>query len=90
MSDPMIIAGAMVLVIGAFVTGTVTILKAIADNRQKTETVIEKSDEIIKKADEIHVLTNSNLTKVNNDLTAALTEIKALKRLMNIKSRRKV
>lgn len=49
---------------------------------EKNEDLSKQNTEIIQKSDEIHGLTNSNLERVNNELSAAHKEITELKELI--------
>lgn len=95
MNDPMIIAGAIVMVLGGFGAVIVQIInaKAAADERREAKIsriVLEKAavvndvknNEIIKQGVSIHTLTNSNLSKVTSDLGTALSKIESLEKLI--------
>lgn len=60
------IAGAVIAIIGAVVTGVIN----IRSNQKSAD----------KKLEEIHVLTNSNLSKINAALTTAMEKIVGLER----------
>jgi hypothetical protein len=95
MTDPTVIAAAIVTVIAALVGGTVTVINATAAARDRetarvaraqlqttANTAIVKTDDLLLKAQEIHTLTNSNLSKVTAALDLALQENSSLKKLM--------
>ena len=91
LQDPMVIAAAIVTVIAALVTGTVTIISSIAAAKERSfalssrlvvEATSRKADVIIEKATEIHTLTNSNLSRVTEALNLALERISGLEKLI--------
>lgn len=63
-------AQAWIIVIGALATAVVSIISALKSRQNGV------------KLDEIHVLTNSNLTAVKNDLKTALADIKKLQQFI--------
>lgn len=95
MNDPMVIAAAFVLVIAAVGGAVVQIInaKAAAEDRKEAKIMRArlqdsadktdiKTDAIIKQGVEIHASTNSNLSKVTENLNVALEEINGLKKLV--------
>lgn len=95
MYEPAIIAAAIVTVLGALVTGTVTVINAVAASRDRSDSKVErkvvkdivssterKADNIVEKTIEIHSMTNSNLTKVTEALSVALEKISGLEKLI--------
>ena len=95
MSDPTIIAAAIVTVLAALTGAAVTIINAAAAardrkdsryDRESTKATIEatstKADTIIEKAVEIHTLANSNLAKVTAALEVANEKIVGLQKLI--------
>lgn len=90
MSDPSVIAAAMVTVIAATSGAIVTVVNAVAaakDRRagresrvsleQTTHAVDRKADTLITKAEEIHSVTNGNLSKVQTQLEVAVQQLDA-------------
>jgi hypothetical protein len=95
MSDPTVIAAAIVTVLTALGVLVVTIInaKSAADERHDarvsrikveatTVNTNAKADTIIEKASEIHTLTNSNLSKVTEALEVANEKIEGLQKLV--------
>lgn len=95
MTDPSVIAAAVVTVIAAVAGGTVTVVNAIAaaqdreDQRtyraQMTEVTrvgAVATDVLTKKTEEIHQLADGNLTRVTQDLRMATQEIQSLREMV--------
>lgn len=93
--DPTVIAAALVTVIAAVVTGTVTVINAIAamsDRKearsarqalsQTTLSTEKKADTLIEKAVQIHTVSNGTLGKAMAALDVALAKIAGLEQLV--------
>jgi cell division protein FtsX len=102
MTDPTVIAAAIVTVLTALAALIVTVInaKASADERRDarasrvrieatTASTNRNTDTIIEKAEEIHTLTNSNLTAVTKALKEANEKIAALEKLVGTLVNRK-
>lgn len=102
MTDPMVIAAAVVLVIASIASGIVNIInaKAQADDRklakasrqrleEMANTGDEKADKIIEQGVQIHTLTNSNLSKVTADLATAIEKITGLEKIVQAQNEAK-
>lgn len=96
MNDPMVIAAAIVLVIASVGGAVVQIInaKAAAEDRREaknsramlketTDKTDEKANKIFAQGEAIHASTNSNLSKVTENLNVALNEINGLKKLVS-------
>lgn len=92
----MIIAGAIVMVLGGVGAVIVQVINAMAASHErrearasriKLEALAEagdtKNNEIIKQGVAIHTLTNSSLSKVTADLATANVTIKSLERMID-------
>jgi uncharacterized phage infection (PIP) family protein YhgE len=91
MDDPMLIAGAVVLVIASVGSWYIQIINAKSAARLEEFAKINdsKNDRIIEQGVEIHTLTNSNLSKVTAELVTALAEIKNLERMITAQNKAK-
>jgi hypothetical protein len=88
MTDPMVIAGAVMVVVSGIVTGVVTVINALAQARDRYASRLQrdaivatgastsaKADTLITKTAEIHAVTNGTFSQMRSDLQVALAQM---------------